>query len=108
MSESESGIQIRTRKAKASPHAVRSAYASTTIRNRSGGRRALGVAAKIAKRGYRPDLRQVSLVTESLPLAILLLATSFSLPVFFISTRRRKKHEVTLEEHAPPRARWTL
>lgn len=63
MTESESGIQIRTRKAKASPLAVRSAYATTTIRNRSGGRRAFGVAAKLAKRGYRPDLRQVSFLT---------------------------------------------
>ncbi|KAI0721193.1 ribosomal L28e/Mak16 [Fomitopsis betulina] len=69
VTESESGIQIRTRKAKASPLAVRSAYATTTIRNRSGGRRAFGVAAKLAKRGYRPDLRQATVARVSAILA---------------------------------------
>ncbi|KAG6328476.1 hypothetical protein ID866_10585, partial [Astraeus odoratus] len=55
--DSGSGIQITTRKAKASPHAVRPARTTLTIRNRSGPRRALGVTAGLAKRGYRPDLR---------------------------------------------------
>ena len=50
-----------TRKKGASPYAVKNAYATQTIRNRSGGRRAAGVVAKIAKRNYRPDLRKVSI-----------------------------------------------
>ncbi|OCH93000.1 ribosomal protein L28e [Obba rivulosa] len=55
--EKEGAIQIVTRKKDAGAHAVKSARATTTIRPRSGPRRALGVAAKITKRGYRPDLR---------------------------------------------------
>ena len=58
--ETESGVQLITRKKGASPHAVRPAFATTTIRPRSGGRRAAGVTASLAKRGYRPDLRAVS------------------------------------------------
>ncbi|KAL4068913.1 ribosomal L28e protein family-domain-containing protein [Scleroderma yunnanense] len=50
--DSGSGIQITTRKSKASPHAVRSARSTLTIRNRSGTRRALGVTAGLTKRGY--------------------------------------------------------
>lgn len=60
MSESNGTIKITTRKVKASPSAISSAYATAPIRARSGGRRALGVAAGVAKRGYRPDLRAVS------------------------------------------------
>ncbi|CAL1694846.1 unnamed protein product [Somion occarium] len=56
--QTPSGIQIATAKKGASPHAVSPAKVITTIRNRSGPRRAAGVAAKLAKRGYRPDLRQ--------------------------------------------------
>ncbi|KAI0696025.1 ribosomal protein L28e, partial [Cerioporus squamosus] len=63
--DTESGIQLITRKKGASPHAVRSAYATTTIRPRSGPRRAAGVAAKLAKRGYRPDLRAAALARVS-------------------------------------------
>lgn len=62
ISETGSGIQIVTRKKGASKHAVKTGFATQTIRNRSGGRRAAGVVAKLAKRGYRPDLRQVSIV----------------------------------------------
>jgi large subunit ribosomal protein L28e len=62
VSESNGVINIVTRKAKASPHALASAYATSPIRARSGGRRALGVAACLAKRGYRPDLRAVSVI----------------------------------------------
>ncbi|KAF5332648.1 hypothetical protein D9611_005207 [Ephemerocybe angulata] len=51
------GITITTRKPNASPNAVAPASAKTVIRPRSGGRRALGVAASVAKKGYRPDLR---------------------------------------------------
>lgn len=61
VSESPAGITITTRKTKASGNAVASAQAKTVIRPRSGGRRALGVASSVAKRGYRPDLRTVSL-----------------------------------------------
>ncbi|KAF8893683.1 ribosomal L28e/Mak16 [Gymnopilus junonius] len=55
--EENGAIKIVTRKTKASPLAVRSATAVTSIRPRSGGRRALGIASATAKRGYRPDLR---------------------------------------------------
>lgn len=58
--DSGSGLQISTRKSKASPYAIGSGKSTSTIRNRSGGRRTLGVAGKYAKRGYRPDLRTVS------------------------------------------------
>jgi hypothetical protein len=58
---SATGVSITHRKKSTSPHVVRSAYASTTIGNRTGPRRALGVAAQLAKRGYRPDLRAVSI-----------------------------------------------
>ncbi|KAF5352564.1 hypothetical protein D9756_006179 [Leucocoprinus leucothites] len=57
ISESNGSINIVTRKSKASPHAVASAHSTSPVRPRSGGRRALGVAAGVAKRGYRPDLR---------------------------------------------------
>lgn len=56
----EGGVEIATRKKDASPHSVSSGFAKTTIRPRSGSRRVLGAAAKQAKRGYRPDLRTVS------------------------------------------------
>ncbi|KIJ66617.1 hypothetical protein HYDPIDRAFT_174650 [Hydnomerulius pinastri MD-312] len=59
--DSGAGIQITTRKSKASPQAVRPARTTLTIRNRSGGRRALGVVAGLAKKGYRPDLRAAAL-----------------------------------------------
>ncbi|KAF5312065.1 hypothetical protein D9619_002549 [Psilocybe cf. subviscida] len=55
--EKAGNIQVVTRKTKASPQAVGPAYATASVRPRSGGRRALGVAAAPAKRGYRPDLR---------------------------------------------------
>ncbi|KXN85777.1 60S ribosomal protein L28 [Leucoagaricus sp. SymC.cos] len=57
VSESNGSVRIVTRKVKASPHVVASAYATTPIRAKSGGRRAAGIAAGFAKRGYRPDLR---------------------------------------------------
>jgi len=57
----ESGvIKIVTRKTKASPHAVVSAYTASFIRAKSGSRRSLGVTAQFARRGYRPDLRKVN------------------------------------------------
>lgn len=64
--DSESGIQLITRKKGASSHAVRSGVTTTTIRPRSGPRRALGITAKLAKRGYRPDLRAVSVAHMNL------------------------------------------
>ncbi|KAJ8520829.1 hypothetical protein ONZ45_g2348 [Pleurotus djamor] len=65
VSDSSSGIQITTRKVKATPTQVKSAYATSTVRPRSGGRRALGVASQYAKRGYRPDLRAATLARVS-------------------------------------------
>jgi len=69
VSDSGSGIQIVTRKPKAHRGAVSKAQAKTTIRPRSGGRRALGVASSIAKRSYRPDLRTAVLARVSALLA---------------------------------------
>ncbi|EIW87322.1 ribosomal protein L28e [Coniophora puteana RWD-64-598 SS2] len=61
ISDSGNGIKITTKKTKSSPQAVRGSLTSTTIRNRSGGRRALGAAAQLTKRGYRGDLRAAAL-----------------------------------------------
>ena len=58
--DSASGIQVTVDKSKATPHQVSTARTTFTIRNRSGGRRALGVVAGLTKKGYRPDLRAVS------------------------------------------------
>jgi len=55
--EKDRAIVITTRKKDASVHAVKGARATTTVRAYSGPRRALGIAAKISKRGYRADLR---------------------------------------------------
>ncbi|KAI6031213.1 hypothetical protein PISMIDRAFT_446106 [Pisolithus microcarpus 441] len=67
--DSGSGIQITTRKSKVSPHAVRPARTTLTIRNRSGPRRAFGIVAGLAKRGYRPDLRTAALARTSAVIA---------------------------------------
>ena len=53
-------IQVATRKPGASLHAVGSGVAKSTLRNRTGSRRALGAISKLFKSGYRPDLRRVS------------------------------------------------
>jgi len=58
-------IKIKTRKTKATPHSVASAYAASSLRARSGRRHALGVAAAPATRGYRPDLRTAALARVS-------------------------------------------
>jgi len=62
---SATGIAITHRKKSTSLHAIRPAYASTTIGSRTGPRRALGIAAQPAKRGYRPDLRAATLARVS-------------------------------------------
>ncbi|KIM82307.1 hypothetical protein PILCRDRAFT_820690 [Piloderma croceum F 1598] len=69
ISDSGSGIQIATRKTKTSPHAVRTGKSTSSLRNRSGGRRTLGIAASYAKRGYRPDLRTAAIGRASALLA---------------------------------------
>ena len=58
--EDKGVIQIATRKPGASLHAVSSGVAKSTLRNRTGSRRALGATSKLFKSGYRPDLRRVS------------------------------------------------
>ncbi|KAI0801368.1 ribosomal protein L28e [Fomes fomentarius] len=63
--DTESGIQLITRKKGATPTSVRPGVATSTVRPRSGGRRAAGVTAKLAKRGYRPDLRAAALARVS-------------------------------------------
>ncbi|KAH9049545.1 ribosomal L28e protein family-domain-containing protein [Lactarius hengduanensis] len=62
---SPNGIAITHRKGKASPRAVRPAYATNTIGSRTGPRRALGIAAQAARRNYRPDLRAATLARVS-------------------------------------------
>jgi len=69
ITDSGSGVQITTRKTKTSPHAVRTGKSTSTLRNGSGGRRALGITASYAKRGYRPDLRAAALGRTSALLA---------------------------------------
>ena len=93
--DTESGIQLVVRKKGAAPNAVRPAFATTTIRPRSGGRRAAGVTAKLAKRSYRPDLRVVSVLACSLPSLCLLY------PVRLVLLSHSSPR------NAPPRARWT-
>ncbi|KIP04164.1 hypothetical protein PHLGIDRAFT_109972 [Phlebiopsis gigantea 11061_1 CR5-6] len=67
---SAAGVSITTRKKSASPYVVKKAYVHTSIRARSGDRRAAGVTAKIvAKKGYRPDLRTAALARTSAILA---------------------------------------
>ncbi|RDB24416.1 60S ribosomal protein L28-1 [Hypsizygus marmoreus] len=65
IADSPSGIQISTRKTKGSPTGVASTVSKSTVRPRSGSRRALGITSKIAKRGYRPDLRTAALARVS-------------------------------------------
>lgn len=55
----------------------------STLRARSGSRRALGVAAALAKRGYRPDLRAVRL-SSSLYFRLLLPSFPYSLGFTFV------------------------
>ncbi|THH30226.1 hypothetical protein EUX98_g3952 [Antrodiella citrinella] len=59
------GIQITTTKKNATPQAVRAGKSTSSIRNRSGGRRSYGQVAQLAKRGYRPDLRQAAVARVS-------------------------------------------
>jgi large subunit ribosomal protein L28e len=59
------GVKIITRKTKASPNAVAPAFATTSIRPRSGARRSIGIASSLTKRGYRPDLRKATLARVS-------------------------------------------
>ncbi|KAH9854359.1 ribosomal protein L28e [Lenzites betulinus] len=63
--ETESGVQVAYRKKAASPRAVHPAVSTISVRPRSGPRRAAGVTAKLAKRGYRPDLRAAALARVS-------------------------------------------
>ncbi|KAI1790999.1 ribosomal protein L28e [Ganoderma leucocontextum] len=65
IADTESGVKLTVRKKGAAPNAVRPAFATSTIRSRSGGRRAAGITAKLAKRGYRPDLRAAALTRVS-------------------------------------------
>ncbi|KAI0033839.1 ribosomal L28e protein family-domain-containing protein [Vararia minispora EC-137] len=58
-------IKITHRAPGASPHAVASARKTTVIRPRTGGRRALGIGAGLAKQGYRADVRAQTLARTS-------------------------------------------
>jgi large subunit ribosomal protein L28e len=72
VADTGSGVVILSRKPKASPHAVKGAYARTAVRARSGGRRHAGVVSGFAKRGYRADLRKVRLSPSPLPFFLVL------------------------------------
>jgi len=63
------GLIITKRKNSSSPHSVRGSKSIASIRNHSGGRRALGVTSSVVKKGYRPDLRKVALGRTSALLA---------------------------------------
>ncbi|KIJ53734.1 hypothetical protein M422DRAFT_25537 [Sphaerobolus stellatus SS14] len=67
--DTPNGIQITSRRAKASPQAVSSALATTTISANSSARRSYGVVAGLAKRHYRPDLRKAAVARVSALLA---------------------------------------
>ncbi|KAJ7625986.1 ribosomal protein L28e [Roridomyces roridus] len=70
ISDSGNGIQIVSKKLKASPTAVARGSNTTVIRPRSGGRRALGItAAVVCKKAGRPDLRTAALARVSALLA---------------------------------------
>ncbi|KAJ7731219.1 ribosomal L28e protein family-domain-containing protein [Mycena metata] len=70
VADSGNGIQIVSRKQKATPGAVSRATSTDTIRARTGGRRALGIAAATAsKKAGRPDLRTAALARVSALLA---------------------------------------
>ncbi|EIN14297.1 ribosomal protein L28e [Punctularia strigosozonata HHB-11173 SS5] len=63
--DNNSTVTIVHRKKSASRHQVKPGFATSTIRSRSGPRRATGVAASYAKRGYRPDLRTAAVARVS-------------------------------------------
>ncbi|THU84235.1 ribosomal protein L28e [Dendrothele bispora CBS 962.96] len=66
ISDNNGTLQITTRKVKtSSPHVVKSGKSVSTVRPRSGPRRALGVATATSRRGYRPDLRTSALARTS-------------------------------------------
>ncbi|PAV22588.1 60s ribosomal l28 [Pyrrhoderma noxium] len=65
VSASASGIRVVTRKPSASVHAVKKARHVIGIRRGSGARRAAGIAAKLAKSGYRSDLRKAAVARVS-------------------------------------------
>ena len=102
--DTESGIKIAYRKKGASPHAVRSSYSTLVVRPRSGGRRAAGVTAQLAKRGYRPDLRAVSVPSLNNIYVYSFLATRRLAPLQAVFGRSPFASFFGI---APPRARWT-
>jgi len=65
--EDKGAIKISTRKPNASSQAIGSGVARSTLRNRTGSRRALGATSKLFKSGYRPDLRRVRLQPTVIP-----------------------------------------
>ncbi|KAJ7696809.1 ribosomal L28e protein family-domain-containing protein [Mycena rosella] len=68
--DSANGIQIVSRKQKATPFAVSGASSTGVIRSRTGSRRALGIVAVTAsKKAGRPDLRTAALARVSALLA---------------------------------------
>ncbi|KAJ7144781.1 ribosomal L28e protein family-domain-containing protein [Mycena crocata] len=70
ITDSGNGVQIVSRKQKASPFAVSRAISTDQIRARTGSRRALGIAASTtSKKAGRPDLRTAALARVSALLA---------------------------------------
>ncbi|KAJ6457265.1 ribosomal L28e protein family-domain-containing protein [Mycena sanguinolenta] len=70
IADSGNGVQVVSRKQKGSPYAVARATSTDTIRARTGGRRAAGIASVVAcKKAGRPDLRTAALARVSALLA---------------------------------------
>lgn len=94
--DTPTGVQIVTKKQQKkkgealSANAVGGSQAKQSIRARSGGRRALGVASQYSKRGYRPDLRTVSaLYLDFIPLFLVLVCWLFG-NALFVRTHWKK------------------
>ncbi|KAK7063557.1 ribosomal-L28e domain-containing protein [Favolaschia claudopus] len=68
--DSGNGVQIISRKKKASPHAVSRATSTDVVRARTGPRRAAGIVSSItSKKAGRPDLRTAAIARVSALLA---------------------------------------
>lgn len=79
---------VVTRKPSASVHAVKKARHVIGIRRGSGARRAAGIAARLAKSGYRSDLRKVSISINIIVEYILCPLFSFLVSLYFVFQKK--------------------
>ena len=100
VSASASGIRVVTRKPSASVHAVKKARHVTGIRRGSGARRAAGIAARLAKSGYRSDLRKVSISINIIVEYILCPLFSFLVSLYFVFQKKTHSRQNPLD---PPK-----